>query len=82
MNEQTRITAMWTERMGDHADTALAALAAALCEHRDGKPINIAERAVEIGFDTTDAPADWRENATATFEAILATLPTPVPGDD
>ncbi|RDI32436.1 hypothetical protein DEU38_103169 [Rhodococcus sp. AG1013] len=78
---RAHIVAMWAERMGNHADTALDALVYALCEHRDGKDIDIAARALEIGFDTTAAPAGWHEKAISTFEAILATLPTPVPGE-
>lgn len=75
-----RITRMWTDSMGAHADTAFDALITALSEHRDGKDIDIAERASDVGFDATAAPA-WRERAVETFNDILATLPTPTQGE-
>lgn len=75
-----QIIRMWTERMGAHSDIALRALTAALCEHRDGRPIDIAERATDIGFNATAVPG-WRERAVHTFNEILATLPTPMPGE-
>ncbi|NKZ94857.1 hypothetical protein GTA26_05400 [Rhodococcus hoagii] len=74
--------AIWERHMRDgHGVQAVGGLVAALYEHRDGKDIDIAGRAIELAFETVEAPDGWREKAITTVRAILENLPTPVQGE-